>query len=233
LPGQGCASFGQGLRLEGRGDYERKPGREVGTGVGVPVVILDTAAAFRRGLAACLTESGFTPEEPEDLAAWASGGGRRGILVTVRPPHGWQPLSSLESLDPTVIVVALLVEATPDAYAQALRFGADGVVPWDAQPEAIVAVVQAALQGMLLLPVEVGRALAAGAVGLVDPEWITPEETEWLQLLSTGMTVHDLADKTGYSERAMFRFLAGLYGKMGVSNRTEAVLLASQRSLLG
>jgi DNA-binding NarL/FixJ family response regulator len=46
------------------------------------------------------------------------------------------------------------------------------------------------------------------------------------------MTVHDLADKTGYSERAMFRFLAGLYGKMGVSNRTEAVLLASQRGLL-
>ena len=30
----------------------------------------------------------------------------------------------------------------------------------------------------------------------------------------------------------MFRFLAGLYGKMGVSNRTEAVLLASERGLL-
>lgn len=105
-------------------------------------------------------------------------------------------------------------------------------MPWDAQPEAIVRVVHAALEGTLLLPVEVGRALAAGAVGLTDPEWITPEETEWLQLLG-GMTVHDLADKTEYSERAMFRFLAALYGKTGISNRTEAVLLASQRGLLG
>ena len=200
--------------------------------MGLPVVILDPAAAFRRGLTACLTESGFAPEEPEDLAAWVSGGGQRAILVTVRPPSGWQPLSSLESIGPEVVVVALLVDATPDAYAQALRFGADGVVSWDAEPEAIARVVQAGLEGQLLLPVEVGQALAAGAVGLVDPEWITSEETEWLQLLARGMTVHDLADKTGYSERAMFRFLAGLYGKMGVSNRTEAVLLASQRGLL-
>jgi DNA-binding NarL/FixJ family response regulator len=162
----------------------------------------------------------------------AAGGGRRAILVTVRPPRGWQPLSLLESIGPEVVVVALLVEATPDAYAQALRFGADGIAPWNAEPEVIVAVVQAALEGTLLLPIEVGRALAAGAVGLVDPEWITPEETEWLQLLARGMTVHDLADKTGYSERAMFRFLAGLYGKMGVLNRTEAVLLASLRGLV-
>jgi DNA-binding NarL/FixJ family response regulator len=202
---------------------------EQGTGVRVPAAILDPAAAFRRGLAACLMEAGFVAEEPEDLTRWAAGGGRRAILVTVRPPTGWQPLSSLESIDPRVVVVALLVEASPDAYAQALRFGADGVAPWDADPEAIVAVVHAALEGKLLLAVEVGRALATYPV---DPEWITPEETEWLQLLARGMTVHDLADKTGYSERAMFRFLAGLYGKMGVSNRTEAVLLASQRGLL-
>jgi hypothetical protein len=44
---------------------------------------------------------------------------------------------------------------------------------------------------------------------LVEPARITPEETECLQLLAWGMTVHDLAEKTGYSEWAMFRFLAG------------------------
>jgi hypothetical protein len=51
------------------------------------------------------------------------------LLVTVRPPSGWQPLSSLESIDPEVVVVALLVEATRDSYAQALRFGAVCVSP--------------------------------------------------------------------------------------------------------
>ncbi|MEA2589098.1 MAG: hypothetical protein QOH66_2025, partial [Actinomycetota bacterium] len=41
-----------------------------------------------------------------------------------------------------------------------------------------------------------------------------------------------LAEKVGYSERALYRLLHALYGRLGVSNRTEAILQASRRGLL-
>lgn len=47
------------------------------------------------------------------------------------------------------------------------------------------------------------------------------------------MTVGDLSAEIGYSERAMFRHLKALYFRLGVRNRTEALLWAKQRGLLG
>ena len=50
------------------------------------------------------------------------------------------------------------------------------------------------------------------------------EELTWLRILAQGGTVHDLARQVGYSERALYRLLHALYGRMGVSSRTEAIL---------
>jgi DNA-binding NarL/FixJ family response regulator len=61
---------------------------------------------------------------------------------------------------------------------------------------------------------------------------VTPEEIDWLRLLADGATIHELADKVGYSERALYRILHGLYGRMRVSNRTEAILQAKRWGLL-
>jgi DNA-binding CsgD family transcriptional regulator len=42
------------------------------------------------------------------------------------------------------------------------------------------------------------------------------------------MSIAELAQTIGYSERAMYRLLKGLYTTIGVRNRTEALLKASQ-----
>jgi DNA-binding CsgD family transcriptional regulator len=41
-----------------------------------------------------------------------------------------------------------------------------------------------------------------------------------------------VAERMGYSERAMYRLLRGLYERMGVKTRTEAVLKASRSGWL-
>jgi DNA-binding CsgD family transcriptional regulator len=58
------------------------------------------------------------------------------------------------------------------------------------------------------------------------------EEQSWLRSMAGGMTVADLAESVGYSERAMFRLLRDLYRRIGVKNRTEALIWASRNSLL-
>jgi len=47
---------------------------------------------------------------------------------------------------------SLLVDLTPDAYAEALRSGAVAAVAWEAAPEDIVKVLAAALAGDTLIP---------------------------------------------------------------------------------
>jgi DNA-binding NarL/FixJ family response regulator len=135
-------------------------------------------------------------------------------------------------MNPELILVALLVEPSPDTYAEALRNGAVAAVAWEAVPEGIVKVLTAALESDTLIPTAVAQALAAKLPAFEDPDWITHEELAWLRTLARGSTVHDLAKNVGYSDRALYRLLHALYGRMGVSNRTEAILQASRRHLL-
>jgi DNA-binding NarL/FixJ family response regulator len=198
----------------------------------LPLGVVDPAASYRSGLSAALSTAGFAPTELADPRDWAATTGRRVLLWTVRLPEDWKGFKALSKLNPELVLVALLVDLTPDAYAEALRSGAVAAVAWEAAPEDIVKVLAAALAGDTLIPAGVAQALAAKLPAIEDREWITHEELGWLCILANGGTVHDLAERVGYSERALYRLLHALYGRLGVSNRTEAILQASRRGLL-
>jgi DNA-binding NarL/FixJ family response regulator len=197
-----------------------------------PLGIVDPAASYRIGLSAALRKAGFAPTELLDSRAWAGAAGQRVLLWTVRAPEDWKGVRALRALNAELVLVALLVDATPDAYAEAFRSGAVAAVAWEAMPDAIVKVLVAALDGNALIPAGVAQALATRLPAIEDHDWVTHQELEWLRILADGGTAHDLAQKVGYSERTLYRLLHALYGRMGVSNRTEAILQASRRGLL-
>ena len=64
----------------------------------------------------------------------------------------WKGFKALPALNPELVLVALLVDLTPDAYAEALPSGAVAAVAWEAAPESIVKVLTAALAGDTLIP---------------------------------------------------------------------------------
>ena len=90
----------------------------------------------------------------------------------------------------------------------------------------------AAIRGVSMLPAEAVRALAAPKVPQDVTTQLTPREIEWLRALSQGNTVAQLAENVGYSERAMYRLLQGMYRRMHAANRTEAILKASRAGWL-
>ncbi|HEX2274718.1 MAG TPA: LuxR C-terminal-related transcriptional regulator, partial [Acidimicrobiales bacterium] len=187
--------------------------------------------AYRRGLALALAEAGFVPEEPVDLREWARSVVGPLILLTVREDRDWDSVSP-DAVDAEVPVVALLPSPTPAAYAAALDRGATGAAPWDAAPEQIVRVLHAAAEGLAVLPLDVARSLARQHCPDAPPEWMTTTAVEFLRSLADGTTVGALARRTGCSERAMYRRLHSLYGRMGVNNRSEAIRQASRWGLL-
>ena len=55
---------------------------------------------------------------------------------------------------------------------------------------------------------------------------------DWLRALAAGATVHQLAERIGYSEREMYRLLRAVYDRLGVPNRTQALVWATRQGIL-
>jgi len=196
------------------------------------VAIVDLVPSYRLGLAAAFQEAGFTPEEPADLDVWIRLPGARVLLFTVGLADDYTVIRRFVEANPALLLIALLRESTAEMYARALYAGAAGAVPWASAPEAVIAVVESARQGYVLLPQDVAKAIADGVGSLSGLPGIRAEEIRWLQMMAKGQTVAEMAALVGYSEREMFRLLRQLYDHMGVRNRTEALLTAARCGVL-
>jgi LuxR family transcriptional regulator, maltose regulon positive regulatory protein len=79
-----------------------------------------------------------------------------------------------------------------------------------------------------------GSALASqGAPVQILPEPLTPREQEILELLAAGLTNREIAGQFVISPETVKKHVSSIYGKLGISNRTEAAALARELGLLG
>lgn len=199
----------------------------------VRIAVFDPLPVFRHGIITTLREAGLGSEAPDDLFAWVDDDHRRLVLYTLHSTDDWISLAQLRRSHEDVLVVALLADTAVTTYVRALTSGAVAALPRNAEPAEVRAIVEAVLHGRTVLPIDVVRSLTSSDTPL-DPATTvpSPHELEWLSHLSTGMTVTELADRAGYSERMMFRLLRTLYTRLRVSGRTEALLLARTRGWL-
>ena len=202
------------------------------------IAISDRLPVFRQGIMATLGDIGLSSESPEDLLAWIRQEQRHVVILTLELNDDWRLMAELRRGRPDLIVVAVLTDVEPLTYVRAILAGAASAVPRNAPMDTMKQVLQAAVEGKSILPVEVVQALAASRpseddIARVDQYQVSGEpsarEIRWLRELATGTTVARLAELSGYSERAMFRLLRNLYVRMRVRNRTEALLLAHER----
>lgn len=139
--------------------------------------------------------------------------------------------------------VVLVVEpASLAASSAALRSGVRAVLPNDVSPDQLVAALQAAASGLLVLhPAQVSaQANSSGFASaptrsrsldeLTEP--LTPRESEVLQMLASGLGNKEIAAKLNISEHTVKFHDASILGKLGASSRTEAVSLGIRRGLV-
>lgn len=139
--------------------------------------------------------------------------------------------------------MVLLVEpAFLAASSAALREGIRAVLPNDVSPDQLVAALQAAASGLLVLhPAQVlaqsnsnGFALAPARSQALDEqvEALTPRESEVLQMVASGLGNKEIAAKLSISEHTVKFHVASILGKLGASSRTEAVSVGIRRGLV-
>jgi DNA-binding NarL/FixJ family response regulator len=193
------------------------------------LAVVDPLPMYCRGIATVLSAAGHIVEQPGEPLAWGRRDDRM-MLLTLDAVSSWDLLHQLGSAGDGCPVIAVLTDDSVAAGLTAVRAGAQSVAARQMDEATLVATVDATRAGQAVVPAEVLAALIGGA----DPETrqLTADQQRWLRQLAAGMTVAQLADRAGYSERAMFRLLQGLYRQLGVRTRIEAVIRAQQQGWL-
>jgi len=197
-----------------------------------PVAVLTPFPAVESGLASMLADTTFAPEAPDDPMAWAAADGHRVVLVAVARVRDVGLVIDLLQAEKDLVVVVLLPEISPNVLREAILAGACAVAGWDTSSAELVALITAGLESRTILPTHMLQELATVAEHRSNVGELNQEQVEWLQALAKGITVNKLAESISYSEREVYRLLRALYDRLGVGNRTEALIWAAQRGIV-
>jgi DNA-binding NarL/FixJ family response regulator len=134
-------------------------------------------------------------------------------------------------------IVILSDHSEPRRFAEALRAGVRSVLPSDIPPDQLVAALEAAAMGLIVMhPGEVDAMFPAAPPAsqplaeLTEP--LTPRESEVLQMLASGLANKEIAARLAISEHTVKFHVASILGKLGAGSRTEAVSLGIRRGLI-
>jgi NarL family two-component system response regulator YdfI len=134
-------------------------------------------------------------------------------------------------------VVALIDEPSADWTAHALRSGVKAILPRDSGMEEILAAIQAAHAGLVLLDADVTQNLASRipppsaqpAPALDD---LTPREIEVLRMLAEGVGNREMAARLGISDHTVKFHISSILDKLGAATRTEAVTMGIRMGII-
>jgi NarL family two-component system response regulator LiaR len=209
----------------------------------IRVLIVDDHAVVREGLRAFLE----TQNEIEVAGEAADGNEAVEIASRLAPDvilmdlvmpelDGVRAMRALRERVPDARVIVLTSFLDEDKLLPAIRAGAAGYLLKNADPKELARAVRAAHAGEALLdPVVAARLVETlAADGGVDPiDRLTPREREVLVLIGRGFPNKRIAQELGLAEKTVKTHVGHVLAKLGVTDRTQAAVLAVRAGLVG
>jgi len=210
------------------------------------ILIVDDHALVRRGLHYVVKE-GFPDAEVTEAesAAAALEHIHNGLkidlaLVDVRMPDldGLELLRAIKADRPDLPVIMLSTYDNAPYVKRALADGASGYLLKDATPEDLSQAINVALSGSgnVLSPRVIQNLFEEheasgrdhGSNGRRGEYNLTQREHDILALLAEGRANREIAGRLYLSEKTVKAHLAAIFRKLGVTNRTQAAMMAVQ-----
>ena len=165
------------------------------------------------------------------------------VIVDIELPgiNGIELIKRIKRDYPEIEAVALTVYDDEEFAKQALRAGAIGYVVKDAAQEELVKAVRAAASGESLVSTSVVRKLlkeikeperAGRRFRPEEFEGLSERELDVLKLMTKGLNNRQIAEQLYISELTVKVHIRNIFKKLGVNDRTRAVLYALEKGLV-
>ncbi|MGW7253580.1 response regulator [Streptomyces sp. NPDC054834] len=211
----------------------------------IRVLVVDDEALIRTGFQRILDAA-----DDIEVVAAVSGGeavrtaqamGPDVVLLDIRMPDvdGLTVLSGLLRLEPPPVVAMLTTFDMDEYVVTALRSGAAGFLLKDTDPEELPFLVRALADGGCVLSSKVTRSVVDRYLQAGSPERaarsldrLTDRERAVLVLIAEGLSNSDIAVRMHLSTGTVKDHVSAVLGKLEVSSRVQAALLAERAGLL-
>jgi NarL family two-component system response regulator LiaR len=206
----------------------------------IRVLVVDDHAVVREGLRAFLElQDGIEVAGEAADGAEAIEAAERirpdVILMDLMMPRldGLSAMRTLRERLPGIRVVVLTSFLDDDKILPALRAGAAGYLLKNAAPQEVARAVRAAHAGEAVLdPVVAAHLVDALAVSEEPLDRLTPRERDVLELIGRGFPNKLIARELGVSEKTVKTHVGHVFAKLGVTDRTQAAVLAVRAGLV-
>ena len=207
------------------------------------ILIADDQSLFRAGLARLLDEDPrveVVGQAADGLEAVKQAAKLKPdvILMDLKMPgiDGIEATRQISEADPTAKVIVLTTFETDSQVIQALKAGARGYVLKDSTADAIISSIVAVVSGERVMAGAVANRVLEMLTGTTTPkefyDGLTNREIEILKLLANGMANKQIAYRLKISEKTVRNHVSNTYEKLGIYDRSQAVLYAVKKGLV-
>jgi len=204
------------------------------TKTAIRLMVVDDHSAFRRGLISVIES------EPGMSVVAQAGNGTEAVelyrrvkpdvvLMDLRLPglSGVEAIMAIRKEFPAARFIVVTTYDTDEDIYRAMQAGAQSYLLKDMSDEEVLSTIRAVHAGDARLPNNVAGLLAER----MKREELTRREMEVLELLVKGRSNKEIGDVLGLTEAAVKFRLKGLFVKLGVKDRTEAVVSALRHGI--
>ena len=204
----------------------------------IRVLIADDHFVVRQGLAAL-----FSPRDGMEVVGEAATGREAVDLARALQPdvvlmdmimpelNGPEAIALIKQENPKARILVLTSFGESKQVSAAVQAGALGYLLKDSSPDDLLHAIRSVHRGNLVLPQDL-------AVKLMQPQpaasvdQLTERETDVLRLLAQGQSNQEIARNLSISDTTVRSHVSNILMKLGVSNRTQAALVARERQLV-
>ncbi|MGR3614716.1 MAG: response regulator transcription factor [Paracoccaceae bacterium] len=144
--------------------------------------------------------------------------------------NGLEGLNRALKSYPATKVALMSGVANRDVANRGMEQGAHGFIPKSLSPSSLINAIRFVLSGERYLPFDFGASQAAPAPADSKTN-LSEREMQTLEQLCIGLSNKEIARNLGIQEVTVKLHVKNLLAKLGVSNRTQAALLAKERHL--
>jgi DNA-binding NarL/FixJ family response regulator len=174
-----------------------------------------------------------------ELSEESTGGDAAADVVLLDPEPLADSLSRGPPPAPASARTLILTDRLSEEWArELLSRRAAGAIARSAQAKEIIAAIESVTAGLIVFSAglladaqpQPGPARKPPPGALQDS--LTPRETDVLRMLADGVSNKEVALRLHISEHTVKYHLSSIFGKLGVSSRTEAVMAGIQRGII-